>query len=374
RVIRLYRQKYPDFGPKLANEKLLEIDRIKIGDQTLRNWLMEDGAWQIIHKKRKHRQWRERMHHFGQMVQLDGSHHDWLEGRGPKCVLMGYIDDATNIIYVRFYGHEGTFPAMDGFKRYITRYGIPHSVYLDKHSTYRSTAKRTIEDELNNTDHLSQFERALKELGVEVIHANSPEAKGRIERLFETLQDRLVKEMRLRKVKTIKEANILLGWYLPGFNKRFSLPALKKGDLHRRLPSNIELDKILCKRYEHALRNDSTVVHKQRLYQILDRINAKRATVEERISGRMLITYKGKALKYKVIAQRPEKEEKPKYIFTMVRKECHKPPMDHPLKGPMFKARYRHNSQYSQKEKGAQKEKGLLLKPDTSKCVKTGHF
>ena len=97
RVIKLYRQKYPDFGPKLANEKLFEIDRIKIGDQTLRNWLIEDGAWHITRKKRKHRQWRERMHHFGQMVQLDGSHHDWLEGRSPECVLMGYIDDATKL-------------------------------------------------------------------------------------------------------------------------------------------------------------------------------------------------------------------------------------------------------------------------------------
>ncbi len=362
RVIKLYRQKYPDFGPKLANEKLFEIDRINIGDQTLRNWLMEDGAWQVAHKKRKHRQWRERMHHFGQMIQMDGSHHDWLEGRGPECVLMGYIDDATNVIYARFYEYEGTFPAMDSFKRYIIRYGIPHSVYLDKHTTYKSYAKRTIEDELNNTDRLSQFERALKELGVEVIHANSPEAKGRVERLFETLQDRLVKEMRLRKVRTIKEANILLGWYLPGFNKRFSVPALKKGDLHSKLPGNIELDKILCKRYEHVLRNDFTVTHNKKLYQILERTNAKKVTVEERISGRMLVVCKDECLKYKEITQRPKKkEDKPRYIPVSVRKERARPPIDHPLKGAFFKARYRQFQQYSQKEKGAQKEKELLL-------------
>lgn len=109
RVIKLYRQKYPDFGPRFANEKLFEIDKIKIGDQTLRNWLIEDGAWQITRKKRKHRQWRERMHRFGQMVQMDGSHHDWLEGRGPELVLMGYLDDATSNVLGRFYDYEGTF-------------------------------------------------------------------------------------------------------------------------------------------------------------------------------------------------------------------------------------------------------------------------
>jgi hypothetical protein len=377
RVIRLYRQKYPDFGPKLANEKLFEINRIRIGDQTLRNWLIEDGAWQITQKRRKHRMWREPMRCFGQMVQMDGSHHDWLETRGPKCVLMGYIDDATNVIYARFYGYEGTFPAMDSFKRYIKRYGIPHSVYLDKHTTYKSCAKRSIEDDLNNADPLSQFERALRELGVDVIHANSPEAKGRVERLFETLQDRLVKEMRLRKVKTIKEANILLGWYLPVFNKRFSRPALSKGDMHRHLPAGIELDRILCKRYEHYLRNDSTITHKRKLYQVLDRVSAKRVILEEKISGRTFIMHNDERLRYKEITQRP-KREKPKYTFTLVRKEPHRPPMDHPLKRAMFKARYGQGSQYQQKEKVAPKEKGLLLikgkKPDISNCVKTGHF
>jgi len=312
------------------------------------------------------------MHYFGQMIQLDGSHHDWLEKRGPRCVLMGYIDDATNTIYARFYGYEGTIPAMDSFKRYITRYGIPQSVYLDKHSTYKSTARRTIEDDLNNKDCLSHFERALKELGVDVIHANSPEAKGRIERLFKTLQYRLVKEMRLKAVKTIKEANILLGWYLQVFNKRFSLPALKKGDLHRGVPGNTKLNKILCKRYEHALRNDSTVVHKQRLYQVLDRLSAKKVTVEETITGRMLITYKNRRLKYKEITQRPKK--KPNYVFTRIKKEPYRPPVNHPFKGPMFRARYKHDPQYPQKEKGSQKEKGLLLHPDISKCVKIGHF
>ena len=160
-------------------------------------------------KGRKHRQWRERKHHFGEMVQMDGSHHDWFEGRGPKCVLMGYIDDATGTVYGRFYDYEGTIPAMDSFKRYIKRYGIPQSVYLDKHSTYKSTAKQSIEDELEDRKLMSQFEKSLQELGVKVIHAYSPQAKGRVEAAVRTFQDR-VNEMRLAGVKSVDQANEFL--------------------------------------------------------------------------------------------------------------------------------------------------------------------
>jgi transposase-like protein len=215
RVIRLYRLEYKDFGPTLASEKLLERDRIEISDETLRRWLMEAGDWKKSRKRGRHRQWRERKHHFGEMVQMDGSHHAWFEGRGgDPCVLMSYIDDANGEVFARFYGYEGTVPAMDSFKRYIKKRGLPMKVYLDKHSTYKSSAKPTIEDELNDVGPLSEFERALKELGVEVSHAHSPQAKGRIERLFRTLQDRLVKEMRLRGIRTISTGPYLRGWVL----------------------------------------------------------------------------------------------------------------------------------------------------------------
>ena len=203
KVINLYRSQYRDFGPTLASEKLLERDGIRINDETLRIWILGTGDWKKTRRRRRHRQWRERKQHAGEMVQMDGSHHDWFEGRGPWCVLMGYIDDATGRVFGRFYDYEGTIPAMDSFKRYIKKYGLPLSVYLDKYKTYKSTAKPTIEDELNGWEPLSDFERALRELGVEVKHANSPQAKGRIERLFGTLQDRLVKEMRLRGIRTI---------------------------------------------------------------------------------------------------------------------------------------------------------------------------
>src|SRR4030043_594909 len=200
KVIQLYRKQYQDFGPTLASEKLLERNGIGISDETLRMWLIETGDWRKTRRPRRHRQWRERKHHDGEMVQMDGSHHDWFEGRGRGCVLMGYIDDATGRVFGRFYDYEGTIPAMDSFKLYIQNYGLPMSVYLDKHTTYKSTAKASIEDQLNDRPALSEFERALKELGVEVIHANSPQAKCRVERLFGTLQDRLEKVMRLKNI------------------------------------------------------------------------------------------------------------------------------------------------------------------------------
>ena len=330
KVIKLYRKKYGDFGPTLATEKLFETHKIKISDDTLRNWLIEDGAWQIRRKHRKHRQWRERKHCFGEMIQIDGSHHDWFEGRCPECVLMGYIDDATNNVFARFYEYEGTIPAMGSFKRYAERYGLPVSVYLDKHTTYKSPAKPSIEDELKNSEHLSQVERALKELGVDVIHANSPQAKGRVERLFETLQDRLVKEMRLRKIKTIEEANKFLEYYLPIFNKRFRVKVIEEGDLHREIPEGIDLDKILCIKTKRGLRNDWTVSHNKKLYQVIDHVRTKSVIVEERIDGSILITHKDANLKYREITQRPVREEKVEELCIIKSKKNYKPPEDHP--------------------------------------------
>src|SRR4030042_6235159 len=155
---------------------------------------------------------------------------------------MGYIDDATSKVSGRFYEYEGTIPALDSFKRYIQKHGLPMSVYLDRHTTYKSTAKASIQDDLNEKVPLSEFERALKELEVKVIHANSPQAKGRVERLFGTLQDRLVKEMRLRGIQAIEEGNAFLKQYLPIYNRRFSVPPRERDNVHRSLPKGFNLD------------------------------------------------------------------------------------------------------------------------------------
>ena len=328
KVIQLYRKQYKDFGPTLASEKLLERDGIRVNDETLRMWLIEAGEWKKTRRRKKHRQWRERKHHYGEMVQMDGSHHDWFEGRGPGCVLMGYIDDATGAVFGRFYGYEGTLPAMDSFKRYIKRHGLPLSVYLDKYKTYKSTAKPTIEDELNDREPLSNFERALRELGVEVKHANSPQAKGRIERLFRTLQDRLVKEMRLRGIRTLEEANAFLEEYLPIYNRRFSVSPKERDNLHRPLVRGLDLDTILCKKTERTLRNDFTVAHNSKLYQVEEAIQESKVLVQDRIDGSLRIYYKDRALRFKEITERPPKEKKGPVVAR--RRKPYIPPSDHP--------------------------------------------
>jgi hypothetical protein len=312
KALALCRGIYIGFNPTFASEKLFERNKIKIGRETLRQWFIAEGIAYEKRKARPHRSWRQRKAHCGEMVQMDGSHHDWFEGRGPECVLMGYIDDASSRVYARFCEYEGTMPAMSSFKFYALKYGLPQSIYLDRHSTYKGHKKPTIENELLNRESLSQFGKALDELGVYLIHAQSAPAKGRIERLFKTFQDRLIKEMRLRGIKNIAEGNKFLDWYLPIFNKRFNVMPLENEDLHRPLPKGIELDKILSIETPHALRNDFTVAHEGKLYQVEDNIRAKEVFVEERINGSLLITYKGRQLRYHEITQRPKKIQQPR--------------------------------------------------------------
>ena len=331
RVLRFYQTQYKGFGPTLASEKLEERNKIRISDETLRRWLLESGDWKKTRKHREHHQWRERKHHAGEMVQMDGSHHDWFEGRGPRCVLMGYIDDAGGRVFGRFYEYEGTIPAMDSLKRYIEKYGLPISLYLDRHTTYKSTAK-------DNDTALSEFERALKELDVRVIHAHSPQAKGRIERLFGTLQDRLVKEMRLRGIRTIEDANDFLEEYLTVYNSRFEVCPRGKEDLHRPFGKGVNLDAILCTKTERTLRKDFTIAHHRKLYQIEDHIHTPKVTVQDRLDGSLQITYKNRFLRFREITERPLIKERPSEERI---RHYHAPPVDHPWRSFRFgKHRY----------------------------------
>jgi hypothetical protein len=340
KAVTLCRDTYKEFGPTHASEKLLTVHKIHVSDETLRVWFQEEHIPYKSRKKRPHRQWRERKAHRGEMVQMDGSHHDWFEGRGPLCVLMGYVDDATGTVYARFYEYEGTLPAMDGFKRYIKLYGLPQSVYLDRHSTYKSMAKQSIEEELNDMRPMSHFEKSLAELGVEVIHAYSPQAKGRVERLFGTFQDRVVKEMRLAGVTNITEGNAFLDGYLPEYNRKYAKEAAQKADFHRPVVDKRALDTILSIKTDRALRNDFTIAHNKKLYQIKSNIRAKKVTVEERTDGTMRIIHNGQQLKYQEIVARPIQEKKlakkPKSLRSW------KPSESHPWKSParaMVKAR-----------------------------------
>jgi len=331
RVITLYQERYPDFGPTLATEKLLEREGIRLSDETLRKWLLERGLWKKRRKRSADRQWRPRRSCFGEMLQLDGSHHDWLEGRGSPLVLMGYIDDATNTTYGKFYDYEGTLPAMDSFKGYVKIYGLPISAYLDRHTTYKSPKKLTEWDEVDDIEFLSQFERALKELGVEVIHALSPQAKGRVERLFGVLQDRLVKEMRLAGIKTKDEANAFLETYLPRYNEKFRVCPANEMDAHVRLPRHFDLDKYLCIKNQRTVRKDNTIAYKGNLYQ-LEASSSKKVCIEERLDGSLYIISKGTALKYKEIAERQKQTMVVKQDMRQYNRLSKPPSKDHPWK------------------------------------------
>ncbi len=330
RIVQLYKSTYPDFGPTLFTEKLKEREGITVSRESVRTWLMEAGEWKKHRRRKAHRQWRERKDHCGEMLQMDGSHHDWFEGRGPKCVLMGYIDDATGVVYGRFYDYEVTIPAMDSLKRYITEYGLPMSVYLDKHTTYKSWVRR---DEFREVEPVSQFGRALSELGVRMLFAHSPQAKGRIERLFNTFQDRVVKEMRLKGVNTIEKANRFLVSYLPVYNGRFSVAPKKEEDLHRTV--SVDLDAVLCIKTERTLKNDHTIKLNGKLYQVEDNIRTKRVLVEELIDGSMRIRHKGVQAAFHEIVERPVKPEKERPYLP--KGKGHRPPLDSPWRPPWFK-------------------------------------
>ncbi len=304
-VLQLYARHYGDFGPTLAVEQLANRHGLRLSDETLRRWLRAAGIAHFTRRARPHRTWRARRAHRGELVQLDGSHHDWFEGRGPRCVLMAYIDDASSRVFGRFYEYEGTMPALDSFQRYVKQYGIPLAVYADKHTTYRSPAEPTVEEQLTGMAPTSQFGRAVRELGVELIAAHSPQAKGRIERLFHTLQDRLVKEMRLAGIATLTEANRFLPPWLARYNRRFAVHPAHMTDLHRPLPAGTDVRAVLALKTRRVLRRDGTVAHGGQLYQIQDRLQASHVLVEERVDGTLRILHQDRPLTYQPILHRP---------------------------------------------------------------------
>lgn len=270
----LLQDKYPDFGSTFASEKLDKIHKIDRDPKTIKRIQVRLGlfASKRARKKVVHLQKRKPRSVFGELAQFDGSYHNWFEGRGGSleaCLLLA-VDDATSgILHAEFAEHEGVLPVMDFWLHYAGILGIPKAVYLDRFSTYSMNHKLAKE----NPDTLTQFERAAKEVGMEVIHAGTPQAKGRVENKFGTLQDRLVKELRLENISTVKEANAyLLKTFIPDYNKKYARQAEKKGDLHRK-PEKTELTEILpyiyCRKESRVIRNDFTVSYKKAWLQIL---------------------------------------------------------------------------------------------------------
>ena len=334
-------KRYADFGPTLAAEKLSECEKIRVSNEKLRQIMLAKGLWRRKRRRGKIYRWRERKAHLGEMVQMDGSHHDWLEERGPKMVLMGYVDDATGRFFGRFYAYEGLIPAMDSLERYIRLYGSPVSLYLDKHSTYKTTRQADLDELLQGEEAQTQFERAAKELGIEIIHANSPQAKGRIERVFGTLQDRLVKELRLAGVCTIEEANTALEEFMPQHNERFTKMALKQGDLHRRLPMGSKFRDILCIKAKRTIANDYTIRWRGRRF-LIDNpsllMRRQKVEVREHLDGQMSFKFKGRYLDCHEISEvKPKKEEKRKTPKQPHKRYIYTPPKEHPWKKYNYK-------------------------------------
>jgi hypothetical protein len=301
RIVKRHQERYADFGPTLACQKLAE-DELLLSPDTLVALLKERGLWVGQRRRGKHRKRRERRSCLGSMVQMDGSHHDWFEGRSGKCVLMVLIDDATSLTYARFYSAETTEAAFDLFRRWIERYGIPRSVYVDRHGIYR--------DE-DHAEKPTQFGRAMKELSVELICAHSPQAKGRVERRHAVFQDRLVKEMRLRNIRSMDQGNALLEKiFLADMNRRYAVQAKKQQDLHRPVDAQVTLEDVLCVQEERVVGQDWCVRWRNRWLQIekahagLNLAN-KRVRVKQRAGGELIVEHKGQRLTCKELGQRP---------------------------------------------------------------------
>lgn len=340
RVLRLYATHYGDFGPTLAAEKLSERHGITLSVETVRGWLRAAGVAHFQRRKRPHRAWRARKAHVGALLQMDGSHHAWFEDRGPTCVLMAYIDDASSRVSVRFYEYEGTVPALDSFGRYVRCYGVPLCAYADQHTTYRAPGEPTVAQQLAGEKPQSQFERALAELGVTLIHAHSPQAKGRVERLFKTLQDRLVKDLRLAGIATIDAANRFLDTWLPEYNRRFTVPPAEAADLHRPSPGARKLNRILCLKTTRVVRRDWTVAHHGHLYQLETNVRAAQVVVEERLDGTIQLTHHGRPLRHHAIATRPVTVTAPPPRVTP--RPPVKPTPHHPWRKRLLPDRHQH--------------------------------
>ena len=298
--------RYVGFGPPLMAEQLGKAGLV-VDHETLRRWRMVAGKHTVRRRKQQHRQWRERKPCFGEMVQLDGSHHDWFEGRGPRCVLMVMVDDATNRMYCRFFEEETTRASYDVLEGWIGKHGMPVSLYVDRDSIYRCEGQPSLAEQLAGKQPQPQFGRAMAQLGIKLILANSPQAKGRVERMNGTLQDRLLKEMRLAGIQDIEGANrFLAGKYLRAFNRKFERAAAQPLDAHRAAPRH--LDEVLSWEEERVVQGDWTVACQGSRYQLDQRPEAlslvrRKVIVRTLRNGRVQLVYRGKQLKWRALPE-----------------------------------------------------------------------
>ena len=311
-IIKIYKKRYSDYGPTLFSEMLEEYHNISMNRETLRNWLRQRSITTSIRKKRPHRRKRERRSCYGELLQFDGSHHDWFESRGVECCLLNGVDDATGRVYLKFASSENTEDVLLTMWEYVNKYGIPRSIYTDRGSVYYAKEK------------LTDFGRAMKQLNVELIIAKSPQAKGRVERFNRTLQDRLIKALRREGISNIAEANrYLQEVFINKFNQRFAVnPELP--DVHR-LAKGYKLENIFCYKTYRQVRNDYTINLNGGYIQLLKGTAPlpkpkQNVTICKWLNGQMHIYFNEQELSYKSLKDKPGKKGY----------KSHKVPKDHP--------------------------------------------
>jgi hypothetical protein len=304
--------RWHDFGPTFAQEKLRSRYRIDMSEGTLRRLMAQVGLWQPRSRAEKHRAWRERRSCVGMLVQLDGSDHDWFEGRCPRCVLLTYVDDATSrILHAEFVKVEDTLTLMRSTRAYLLSHGRPVAFYVDKDSIYKVNRQANVDEELRDIQPITQFTRAMGELDVNVICADSPQAKGRVERGFDTHQDRLVKELRLAGICDMDAGNVFLrSFYIDDHNARCAVKPASPANVHKPLLDEHRLDEILSLRAERTLFNDHTLRFQNRFFQLFEeqpvRLGPKdKVEVEVRLDGTTHLRAKGCYLRFKPIDKRP---------------------------------------------------------------------
>ena len=339
-VCKLIREKYSDFGPTLAHEKLVEQHNKKLSVESLRQMMIADELWAPKQRKTKRVfQLRPRRERFGELIQIDGSPHDWFEGRSDSCTLIVFIDDATSrLTSLQFFPTETTKAYMDVLKNHMAHYGRPVSLYSDRHGIFRVNQK-----EAKTGDGHTQFSRALDTLNIESIQAQTPQAKGRVERANKTLQDRLVKEMRLKGINNLDKANTFLPEFISDFNQRFEKPAKNKEDAHRKvLHTPREIDLILSRHSKRKVSNQLEISYEKTIYQIQGkrhRLKQQQITVCDLFGKEVVLLYEGEEVTYKCFDKRrlcpnPEDEKtlnkRVDLAIERQSKAAHKPAVDHP--------------------------------------------
>lgn len=341
RAVALVREKYSGevgkrFGPTLAAEHLSSDDGLEVHPETLRRWMLEAGLWSRERKHRPHRKRRERRAHFGELVQFDGSQHAWFEERGSKCFLMNMVDDATSRTEAIFSEEETIWAAVTVLREWVSKYGIPKALYTDWKNVY--VTEPTPRQELRGEVPVTQFGRMCAKLGILIIAANSPQAKGRVERNHGTHQDRLIKKMRLKQIASMEEGNRFLPTYLGGHNRRFVTAPQAAEDFHIAVPDSMELEAIFRLEETRTISNDWVVSYHGRLFQL--RANSRyhaparsKVTVCEWQDGRIKIYYRDQLMEWDEITKRPVTA--PPVVISKPSAQHRKskaPPMDHPFK------------------------------------------